>query len=66
MQQDNSWKRKTLILGGVIGLLTGLAAAYILVQRAEKDETTRGLSAGEGVKLGLGVLGLLRLLTDGK
>ena len=55
-----NWKSKVLIVGGVLGLLTGLGAAYLLIQRAEREETEPKLSAGEGVKLGLLVFGLLR------
>jgi len=57
--QDN-WKTKALLIGAGVGLLAGLGAAYMLVQRAEKDGGRPELSAGEGVKLGLLVLGLLR------
>jgi hypothetical protein len=64
MEESNSWKTTTLILGAVIGAVTGLVAAYILVQRAEAEQTRPKLNTGEGVKLGLGVLGLLRLLSD--
>ena len=66
-QED--WKPKVLVIGGVIGLLTGLLAAYLLVQRAEKEAIKPQLSAGEGVKLGVLVFGLLRqvaMLGEGK
>lgn len=65
--QDN-WKTKVLLIGAGVGLLAGLGAAYMLVQRSEKNGTEPELSAGEGVKLGLLVFGLLRqvaLLGDG-
>ncbi|HLF89640.1 MAG TPA: hypothetical protein VI451_11875 [Anaerolineales bacterium] len=61
--QDN-WKVKTLLIGAGVGLLAGLGAAYMLVQRAEKDGGRPELSAGEGVKLGLLVLGLLRQVSQ--
>jgi len=57
--QDN-WKTKALLVGAGVGLLAGLGAAYMLVQRAERDGGRPEMSAGEGVKLGLLVLGLLR------
>jgi hypothetical protein len=44
----------------VIGLLAGLLAAYLLIQRAEKQNQKPELNAGEGVKLGVLVFGLLR------
>jgi len=64
MNDNGNWKPKVMIIGGLIGALTGLGAAYILIQRAEKQNIQPSLSPGEGVKLGLGVLGLLRLIAD--
>jgi H+/Cl- antiporter ClcA len=56
----DNWKPKVLVIGGVVGLLTGLLGAYLMIQRAEKENTKPEMSAGEGVKLGVLVLGLLR------
>lgn len=64
MDQTQSWKTKTMVIGAVVGLVAGLAGAYILVQRAEKLQNQPQLSAGDGVKLGLGLLGVLRLVSD--
>ncbi len=61
---DNNWKITTMVLGGIIGALTGIGAAYLLVQRAEAEDARPRLTAGEGVSLGLGVLGLLRLVAN--
>jgi len=44
----------------VIGALTGLGAAYLLIQRAKRRAEPPSLNAGEGIKLGLLVFGLLR------
>lgn len=63
-QPEDNWKVTTLIIGGVIGLISGIVAAYILIQRAEDEESRPRISAGEGVKVGLGVLGLLRQVAD--
>ncbi|HEX9013873.1 MAG TPA: hypothetical protein VF813_10165 [Anaerolineaceae bacterium] len=52
------------MIGGIIGALVGVGAAYILVKQAEAAGENPQLSPGEGVKLGLGVLGLLRLISD--
>jgi len=62
--QDN-WKTKTILIGAIAGALVGLAAAMILIKDAEKNNEPPRLSPGDGVKVGLGVLGVLRLLTDG-
>jgi hypothetical protein len=63
-QPKDNWKARTLIIGAVVGLISGIIAAYILVQRAEEEESRPRISAGEGVKVGLGVLGVLRTLAD--
>jgi len=65
MEEENeltgaSWKSKTLLLGVVVGALVGAGAAYLIIQRAERQEGEVRLTAGEGVKLGLLVFGLLR------
>ncbi|HKZ55833.1 MAG TPA: hypothetical protein VJ123_10155 [Anaerolineales bacterium] len=60
MEVKDNWKPKTLLIGGVLGALTGLAAAYLLIQRAQRTGDQPTLGAGEGVRLGLLVLGLLR------
>ena len=57
--QEN-WRPKVMVIGGVIGLMAGLLAAYLLIQRAEKQNQKPELNAGEGVKLGVLVFGLLR------
>jgi nitrate reductase gamma subunit len=64
MDSNESWKTKTLIIGAIIGTLTGLGAAYLILQRAQLENTKPNLTAGDGVKVGLGVLTLLRLIAE--
>lgn len=59
---DQSTKTKTLVIGTIIGALAGAASAFLLVKRAESEDMQPKLSPGEGVQLGLGVLGLMRLI----
>ena len=59
---ENSAKQKTIILGIVIGALTGAASAFVLIKRAESEDKNPELTPREGIQLGLGVLGLLRLI----
>jgi hypothetical protein len=61
---NKTWKTRTILLGTLIGALSGLFAAFIIIQQAEKNNAKLKLNAGEGVKLGMGVLGLLRLVSD--
>jgi hypothetical protein len=63
-QDMDSWKKSTLIIGVVIGALLGLGAAYVLIQNAEKEGAKVKLSAGEGVKLGITAMALLRQVAE--
>ncbi len=57
---DATWTGKILAVGGVLGAVTGLAAAYLLVQRSRKLGERPTLELGEGIKLGVLIFGLLR------
>lgn len=59
---DKDWKTKTIILSAIIGVLAGAASGFMLVKRAESEERKPKLTAGEGVQLGLSVLGVMRLI----
>lgn len=59
---DNDEKTKTIIMGTVIGAIAGTISAYMLVKRAESEGEQPKLSAGEGIQVGLGVLGLMRMI----
>ena len=59
-EMDTSWVGKVLVIGTLVGALTGLGAAYLLIQRSKKTAEPPNLNATEGVKLGLLVFGLLR------
>ena len=64
MDESNSWKVKTLIIGTAIGAATGLGMALLLVNRSDQEETQTKVGAGEGIQLGLAILGLLRLVSQ--
>jgi len=55
-----NWKPKVLVIGGLIGAVLGLGAAYLLIQSADRQNRPLALSTGEGIKLGLLALGTLR------
>ena len=59
---ENDAKTKTIIMGTVIGAIAGAISAFMLVKRAENEEEQPKLSAGEGIQVGLGVLGLMRMI----
>lgn len=60
MTEDSNWKTRTLIVGVLAGALTGLGVAFVLIQRAEQEGGVVQMRTSEGLKLGMGVLGLLR------
>jgi hypothetical protein len=60
VEMDTSWAVKVLVIGALVGALTGLGAAYLLIQRAKRRAEPPNLNASEGIKLGLLVFGLLR------
>lgn len=62
--RQNSSKAKILFMGGCLGALTGMGIAYVLAQRAERQGGEINLSTGEGLRLGLMMLGMLRQVAD--
>jgi len=57
---DISWKARTLVIGALLGALTGLGAAFLLTRRAEQKGEAVSISAGQGLRLGVLLAGLLR------
>ena len=64
MEETNNWKSRTLIIGCIIGAIAGLGAAYIMVRRAEEAQTKPQLTTGDGVKIGMGLAGVFKLISD--
>ena len=59
---ENNWKTKTVVLGVAIGAVAGAISALLLIKRAESEHKAPKLTAGEGIQVGLGVLGLMRMI----
>ena len=58
---DNAWIVKTIAIGTGLGALLGASSAYLLVQRSKRRNVNSvTISPGEGIRLGLLLLGLLR------
>lgn len=55
-----AWKIQAIVIGGALGALVGALAAYLYVQNTSQEDEAPQISAGEGVRLGVLVLGLLR------
>ncbi len=60
-QQD---KVKVIVMGALIGALTGAGAAWMLAKNAEKEGKQLQVSASQGVKLGMLLLGTLRQIAQ--
>jgi hypothetical protein len=57
---DNSWKLRTLLIGGAVGALVGMGAAFLLTKRAEQKGQSLAITPVKGVQLGVMLAGLLR------
>ncbi|GAB4533515.1 MAG: hypothetical protein Fur0018_22920 [Anaerolineales bacterium] len=55
---------RILIIGALLGALSGVIAAYMLVQRAEKEGSDIRISTVDGVKLGAMIFGTLRQIAQ--
>jgi nitrate reductase gamma subunit len=55
-----AWKVRTLAVGALLGALTGLGAAYLLVRRVEQRGQPLTLTPAKGLKLGVLLAGVLR------
>jgi len=53
-------KIKTLIIGTLAGAAVGLAGALLLTRRAEETGSEIAVSTGDGMRLGVMIIGLLR------
>lgn len=61
--ESENWQPRVLMVGAVLGALVGMGAAYLLIKSNEREGPPQ-ISAGEGVKLGVLVLGLLRSVSS--
>ncbi len=57
---NNMWKFKTPLIGGAVGALVGVGAAFLLTKRAEQKGTQLAITPVKGVQLGVMVAGLMR------
>lgn len=57
-------RNRTLLVGALVGAVTGLVAAMLLNRRAESTGNETAITASEGMKLGVMVVGLLRAIAS--
>ena len=65
MEENLNWKKPVMLIGGIGGLLVGLAAAYLYIRSTEEGDPERKFTSSQGMKLGLGVVSLLKQIADG-
>ncbi|MBN1230974.1 MAG: hypothetical protein JXA19_03810 [Anaerolineales bacterium] len=63
MEKDN-WKTRTLIIGGIVGGVTGLISAALIIRRSEKSENALAVTPQEGIRIGMLVAGFLREIAN--
>jgi hypothetical protein len=61
--ESENWKPKVLIIGGALGALIGVGAAYLLIQSQGGEDGPPEITAGQGVKIGASVIALLRSIS---
>ena len=64
MENIENNRNKILAIGALLGAVTGTLAALMLYRRAENEGTDLSISTGEGLRIGLLVVGLLRSISS--
>ena len=71
MESNNSldettqdWKTRVMVIGGIPGALAGVGGAYLLIQNAERSGNQVKVSPGDGIKIGVLLMGLLRQVAE--
>lgn len=64
MEKENKWKTTILLVSGGIGLLSGLAAAYLIIKKQEESGNTLKLTSGDGARIGMGIVTLFKMISD--
>ena len=59
-----NYETRVLVVGSLIGAVVGLAGAFLMIKNNERKGTELQVSAGEGVKLSLIVMALLRQVAE--
>ncbi len=60
---DSKVKIRTLVIGTIIGAAVGAGAAYLMLEHAEELQDAPKMTANQGIQVGLGLLGLLKLIS---
>ena len=58
------WRVRTFLVGGIVGALFGLGAAYLFVSAADKQDEPPRVKPAETVGIGLALLAVLRQIAS--
>ncbi len=61
---DPNWKMKMMIIGGVVGAVVGVSAAYIYVRKLEESGERPSIATKEAVAVGFSLVSLLRQIAN--
>ncbi len=59
-----NYETRVLLVGSLIGAMVGLAGSFLLIKNKERKGTELQVSTGEGVKLSLIIMALLRQVAE--
>jgi len=60
-RENDNWKTRVLITGGVLGALAGLSTAYLLARAAEeKGSGPPQIGTSDGIKMAIAIIGVVR------
>jgi hypothetical protein len=65
--QDDNWRLRAMLAGGIVGSLIGVAAAYFYVRAAEEsagDDGPRPVPTREAVRLATQLFAILRQIAE--
>jgi hypothetical protein len=60
MTKLEPWMTKTLLIGGGVGALAGLLAAYLLIKNSQESGVTPTINAREGFQIAVLLFGTIR------
>jgi hypothetical protein len=62
----DAWRKRVMVIGGLIGSLLGVAAAYLFIRAAEEsgEGSPERVATGDAVKVGVSVMSLVRQIAE--
>ena len=64
MDNEQNYQTRFMIIGAIIGAITGMGAGYLIAQNSQTNESETALSTGDGLRLGVMLFGFLRQLSQ--